>query len=317
MSMQYAVFDFHCRFTSNALVSSFKGSCLRGLFGHSLKKISCTLRRDTCDHCLLRPTCVYFLMFESIKPDSGKSKKKTRVSALPHPFVLEPPPETNQSYKSGDLFDIRLTLFGDFVRYLPYLVYCIEQMGQNGFGARLKDGLGKFELLSVHRNVRKIYDRTNGILDQSHEPEYLAGDWPEDLPVSKVKIRLETPLRLKFNNRLANQMDFHVLIRACLRRISLLEETFGSGEPDLDYRGLVVQAKNVEIEKTDLKWQEITRYSNRQKTKMNMGGVTGNVIFKGAITPFMWLLKYCEKTHIGKQTAFGLGKIAVSVESVP
>jgi len=312
--MQYAVFTFHCRFTSKALLSPFKGSALRGLFGHALKKISCTLRLQSCDRCLLRSTCVYFSMFESRKARSRASTNKPRISTLPLPFVLEPPLENNRIYNQGDFFDMRLTLFGNSIRHLPYLVCCVEQMGQDGLGARLKGGRGKFELISIFRNGRKIYDQNRGILDQSHEPENLVLDWPADEPVSMIKIRLETPLRLKFNNRLTSRISFHILIRACLRRISQLEEAFAHGEPDLDYRGLIALAKNIHTAESNFKWQEISRYSNRQKTKMQIGGVIGTAIFTGDITPFMPLLIYCEKTHVGKQTAFGLGRIKVTPE---
>ncbi len=284
---------------------------MRGLFGHALKKISCTLRHQSCDRCLLRSTCVYFSMFETKKANSRTSSNNQRASTLPHPFVLEPPSENNRIYNPDDFFDMRLTLFGDSIHHLPYLVYCIEQMGQDGLGAKLKGRRGKFKLISIFQKDQKIYDHSSGILDQSHQPEILAPDWPADEPVSKIKIRLETPLRLKFNNRLTSRISFHILIRACLRRISHLEETFANGEPDLDYRNLIVLAKNIHIEKSNFKWQEISRYSNRQKTGMQIGGVTGTAVFTGDITPFMPLLAYCEKTHIGKQTAFGLGKITV------
>ncbi len=45
---------------------------------------------------------------------------------------------------------------------------------------------------------------------------------------------------------------------------------------------------------------------------MKFGGIVGKAIYKGDLTPFYPLLKYCEEVHLGKQTAFGLGKIAVT-----
>ncbi|MBI5558670.1 MAG: CRISPR system precrRNA processing endoribonuclease RAMP protein Cas6 [Deltaproteobacteria bacterium] len=103
-------------------------------------------------------------------------------------------------------------------------------------------------------------------------------------------------------------MPFHLLIRAALRRVSSLEETFGQGEPPLDYRGLVRRAEQITARESDCRWVDIERYSNRQKTNMLIGGLQGKLVYEGELAEFLPLLRYCEVTHLGKQTAFGLGR---------
>jgi CRISPR/Cas system endoribonuclease Cas6 (RAMP superfamily) len=120
---------------------------------------------------------------------------------------------------------------------------------------------------------------------------------------------METPLRLKFDNRLQAELPFHVLVRAMLRRMSSLMNAFAGGEPNLDYRGLVKKAESIEIKENNLSWYDWQRYSFRQDKKMLMGGMTGNVIYSGDISEFLPLIAFCEKVHLGKQTTFGLGKI--------
>jgi len=118
-----------------------------------------------------------------------------------------------------------------------------------------------------------------------------------------------TPLRLKFKNRLKADLPFHVLVRAMLRRVSSLLEYYDGGEPPLDYRGLVKRAEEVKIISSDLRWFDWRRYSFRQDRSMLMGGMCGSITYDGKIGEFMPLIDFCIKVHLGKQTAFGLGKI--------
>ena len=40
-----------------------------------------------------------------------------------------------------------------------------------------------------------------------------------------------------------------------------------------------------------------------------MGGITGSIVYEGALGEFIPLVEFCRKVHVGKQTTFGLGKI--------
>lgn len=45
---------------------------------------------------------------------------------------------------------------------------------------------------------------------------------------------------------------------------------------------------------------------------MMIGGIRGEISYRGEeIAEFIPLLSYCQQTHLGKQTSFGLGRIAV------
>jgi len=45
---------------------------------------------------------------------------------------------------------------------------------------------------------------------------------------------------------------------------------------------------------------------------MLMGGVTGEITYRGRLNEFIPLINYCETVHVGKATTFGLGKIVMS-----
>jgi CRISPR/Cas system endoribonuclease Cas6 (RAMP superfamily) len=58
----------------------------------------------------------------------------------------------------------------------------------------------------------------------------------------------------------------------------------------------------------ELRWVDWERYSARQDTRMTLGGFMGTATFAGELDVFMPLLRLGEVVHVGKGTAFGLGK---------
>ena len=127
-----------------------------------------------------------------------------------------------------------------------------------------------------------------------------------------LTINFITPTRLKFDGRLSEALEFHILFRNILRRISLLSYFHCEEEPDLDYRGLIEESLNVRVKKSNLHWFDWERYSNRQETRMMMGGFTGQVTFEGETEPFLPFLLLGEYIHVGKGTSFGLGKYQIT-----
>jgi len=311
--MQTGVYRFHCQFSTEALLPEFKGSMLRGAFGHALKKTVCALRRAQCTDCLLAASCGYAFIFEVAKtvPDNGHGRP--RVAARPHPFVLVSPHLPQRFFKAGDGFNFGLTLFGRANDYLPHVVYAVEQMGESGLGRDAKKGQGRFRLEAVESQGAVIYDRATKILHQPASLPRLGLEQPPPAPAESVGIKLLTPLRLKHQNQLQDSLPFHLLIRTALRRISTLSEAYGGGEPDLDYSGLIRRAEKVEIADSDCRWVDLKRFSNRQKSAMLLGGLEGHMTYAGEVGEFLPLLRFCEITNLGKQTAFGLGRIGLSL----
>lgn len=71
------------------------------------------------------------------------------------------------------------------------------------------------------------------------------------------------------------------------------------------------ETKNIALEKSNLSWMDWERYSNRQRERMKLGGVVGKINFTGSLGKFLPYLHLAEHIHVGKETTFGLGKIAV------
>lgn len=307
--MLYGKYQFICRFEDEARLPPFKGSTVRGLLGHALRRVVCALKHQQCADCLLRRDCLYARMF-GLPPPTEKAA--ANASAEPHPFVLEPPLEEKTVYQPGETITIGLILFGEINRKLPYFIYAFDEMGKIGMGKRVGVKAAKFVIEEVRWNRTVLY-REGGADIQV----------PNNLPVldlvggrsafntDLLTIELVSPLRFKTDNRIGADLPFEQLVRLALRRTAFLLQAFGNGEPVLDYRGLISRASTVQTVSEELQWADWEHYSNRQRKRIPTGGLIGQVVYAGEIGPFMPLVDFGSKVHLGKNTTHGLGQISI------
>ncbi len=310
MSITAQRYTFDCRFTTKARLPGYLGSTLRGSLGWALKKTSCALRRQQCPDCLLRQQCAYAWIFETerYRADNGRT-----VNARPHPFVLQPAEEICGEKNSGDSLRFSLLLLDRANSLLPHLIHAVQFMGESGIGSGRRHGLGRFTIEKIVAGQHILYKRPDNTIHPPGKTDKIFIEPCPDNDICSVQVKLVTPLRLKQHNRLNLDLPFHTLIRACLRRIAALEEAYGQGEPNLDYQGLVQRAGDVAIGESSLRWQPLFRWSNRQKQKVSLAGLAGVVTYRGRLTEFIPLLRYCEQVNIGKQTVFGLGRMQLTI----
>jgi hypothetical protein len=291
----------------------YKGSTLRGAFGAALRRISCALKRKDCDGCLLRQSCAYSYIFETPPPpDASMMRKYTRV---PHPYIVEPPDDERAVFDAGESFDFGITLIGRAVEFQPYIVYAVREMGAAGIGK----GRGRFRLDRVWAGEYPMYEPDGATIRSApcSRMELFPPDTPPFPALARVSMELLTPLRIKFGERFVNEeLDFHMIIRSMLRRVSAIYEFHEGGDSSgWDFKGLIGQAETVKTVRHDLRWRDWERYSNRQDELLKMGGLVGSASFEGEIGPFMPLLRAAEALHAGKGTVFGLGRVRVIDES--
>ncbi len=304
-----ASFSFRVRPLEPMLLPSYKGSTLRGGFGHAFRRVVCAVRCKECADCLLKEKCVYSYVFET--PPSADTEIMRKYKAAPHPFVIEPPPEQRRDYRPDDEITFGLTLIGRAIDFLPYFIYAFDELGRIGLGK----GKAKFELKDVGCNGKIIYDSETKTLRT-----FKAGILPLEADLLNKKtdnsklttLRFLTPARIVYNGHLTLDLEFHILIRNLLRRLSLLYYFHCNGDPsEWDFGGIIKKAEGVKVSVRSLKWHEWERYSTRQNTRMKMGGFVGEITFDGAIEPFMDLIRAGEVLHVGKGTGFGLGRYEV------
>ena len=194
----------------------FKGSMLRGSMGHALKSTVCAVRVKICEPCLLRTNCVYARIFE-VKPNLDQSTNQVN---LPHPYVLDGSSINRQFYKAGEEFKFSLLLFGKMIEFLPYFIYTFELMGRKGLGRWTEEGRSEFSVTSVHFNENKIYEPSNPKLPSSLPYDLIElKNKKGDKSLRKLRVHFDTPLRMKDKGRFVRELDFHLLLRAILRRL--------------------------------------------------------------------------------------------------
>jgi len=240
-----------------------------------------------------------------------------KYPAVPHPFIIEPPTSLRIEYNKKEKLNFALILIGRVIEYLPYFIYTFHELGKTGIGkGRGKYILEKVESLSptkkttvYHEKDKLLHDCYHIITINSFQEIY------SHLAQNKIALKFITPTRIKYEERLTENLEFHILIRNLIRRISLLsyfhcDEEFKKEEIKL----LIDKAKKIKIENKDLKWYDWERYSSRQDTMMKLGGFTGDITYVGKdlkdFLPYILLGTY---THVGKGATFGLGKYEINI----
>ncbi|GJQ31787.1 MAG: CRISPR-associated protein Cas6 [Ignavibacteriaceae bacterium] len=291
----------------------YMGSLLRGAFAWSFRRTVCVTKQPVCDGCLLKGNCSYFRIFETeLAADHIPYLKGVRK--VPHPFVLTPPVDGKTHYKTGDRLRIELKLFGSSVQLLPYYVYVFQNIGENGIGknntrfkvagfSSISDDGSKDEVLSSDgKNVK-----TALLPQRIPQP-----DEPDIRNTGSVTLDFITPVRLQGDGKVlldGKKISPAVLLNGITRRYLALSGLYGGDGFSEIKPGFKFDL--IRITENDLKIYDWGRYSNRQKTFLDMSGLTGSITLAGEIKEAIpWLLAG-SFVNMGKNTAYGLGQYTI------
>ncbi len=305
-------------FTLNLLepvhLPPYKGSALRGGFGHTLKRLVCYNPADCRERCRLGNDCVYGYLFETAPPEDAEVLRN--FTGVARPFVIEPPLDRRETFEPGEHLDFHVVLIGRGIDYLPYFVLVFQQLGDAGLGRTR----GRFTLENVTAlgmgsgEEETVFDVSDGMI---HNRDLSAGlaEWEAlaaTLPTNCLTVEFLTPTRLKHKGQwVRNGPPFHILVKALLGRISSLSY-FHCGERwETDFRGWIDRAQDVRLVGSGTGWVDWERYSGRQKQRVRMGGLVGRVTYEGNLRDYLPLLALGELIHVGKGTVFGNGQIRV------
>lgn len=277
------------------------------------RRIVCALRRQDCSDCILKSSCIYAYVFETSPADNTSVMNMHKYEKIPHPFVIEPPECNDKRYEPGDTVIFNLLLIGRAIDYLSYFIYTFKELGKVGIGK----GRGKYSLTEVRvadKGNRIVYTKEDNIIRHSEASIINLPDFMTSDKVDSLTLRFITPLRIKYKRDFVVEPEFHILIRSLLRRLGLLYYFHcANREPSWDYGKIIDHSQTVSISSSSLKWFDWERYSARKDARVRLGGLIGEITYRGDISSFIPLLKAGEILHIGKGTSFGLGRFILHV----
>uniref|UniRef100_A0A7V3ZWF4 CRISPR system precrRNA processing endoribonuclease RAMP protein Cas6 n=1 Tax=candidate division WOR-3 bacterium TaxID=2052148 RepID=A0A7V3ZWF4_UNCW3 len=306
--MKIAQLEVKFKVIGDLILPPYKGPLIRNAFGAALRKISCPFKEKECKECLLINKCVYSFIFETPRPEGAQIMRKYKN--IPHPFIIEPPIDNNTHFQPNDTILFKLILIGKAIDFLPYFLYSFELMAEKGFNK----GKGKLALSSINQGKNIIYDGKDKIVKNQLKEKILKIEKPKKV-VKKIEVNFLTPLRILYEGKIAQSLDFHIFFRNLLRRIGLLFYFYSDKPLDINFKQLIDKAKDIKTEKANFERLNWHYYSFRQKRLVKMEGLVGKVIYYGNLTNFIPYLKIGEKLHVGKGTAFGLGKYKLKILS--
>lgn len=252
---------------------------LRGSFGYALKETVCINPTMKCTECFAAHECLYYTFYE----------KQNHYH--PYRFDVDLSPEK---------YDFSLLLFQHATSQLPYILSALVKMVTTiGLGSKKKT-YTDFTILCGDQCLYEQGRFLNPKIDiQKFSYKPLA---------ETFTLRFATPLRMKYRNEFLKSAP---ALEQVLHSIHLrYEELSDRGRSPLGYEPSYHQMF------TRTRFLDLGRYSNRQESKLNIGGIVGEIRYSGVDEHSRTLLRLGELIGVGKQTVFGMGKILLEDTNV-
>ncbi len=306
----------HCRATTGVALDGYRaGNNLGNALANVIRLSTCpeTHRRGapTAEHVAACPAC--WLLAAETKPGS-----------IVRPYAIVGPRPLRAVVPAGQPFAFDLTLFGDALQFLPYVVVAAAEAGRVGVGRDRRDGQGRFRLEAIDsRNpftgeTRQLLAPGDPVVRAN--PAVITFDHIR-LPAERLnghlvanghilQLRFLSPTRLEEKKHLFRVPDFAVFFRRLLYRIDDLTLNFAGGarRDRIELDRLHAAAGRVRLVDCDVRWVEQWSWSGRKESQTPIGGFVGAARYHaddwGELLP--WLL-LGQATHVGKLPVKGNG----------
>jgi hypothetical protein len=304
------------RLLEDTVLPTYKGALLRGGFGYAFQRASCA---PSCwghaERCTAQLLCPYRWVFETPHPE--RVPHFHDLQDVPRPFVIEPPLDHKQRYAAGDTLEFGLVLVGRGVDFLPYFLVGFEGLGEAGLGRdAAKARLERVEALEPFRPVGVPIYQDGRAVERDELPLLNLAELPTRAGALAADLRLElrTPLRVKSRGAFIEALDLPAIVQATCWRLSTLAAFHGPGLWQEDYRPVVQAAREVRVERAEVRWVDWDRTSTRggERRRMTLGGLIGSAALREVPVDVRAALLAASVLHVGKAAVFGHGELRVA-----
>lgn len=308
----------HLVFTATALtpvvLGPQSGSAVRGAIAGALWGRFCVNKTaPACTTCPLLAMCPVGALLSPMRDEEQKGSDQH-----PRPYVTRPPRHSTGVYAPGDTIEFGVALFGSAATFYPYIVMAVHELERIGLGMRQSERGGRRGLLRLSAitaenpltGVRQtLYTAEGGAI---REPALPIGptevrSYAATLPEDRLTLQFETPLRLIEQGRLLKRIALRPLIQRLMRRLDDLCNAYGDGSLNLDFRGLLALADEVQVVEDHTRWIDVVSVSHRHSRRTPIGGLIGRVTFAGALGPLRELIVWGSLIHVGRNCVKGDG----------
>lgn len=294
------------------------GQNLRGALGRVMMRAYCA--GDANDPAHIATCPVHWLLAANEKPGQER-RGYTIVPPIPRGDA-----PTGRPCEAGERFEFGITLFGKALKFLPYFVLAVPEMGRAGVGV----GRGKFALKSVWAENPLTRARECLLAENDnvvHMPTLTVthaevvrvanSEWRIGGGEWRVAIDFLTPTRLIDEGKLAQAPALDTLFARLLKRLDDLAEEYcgGAGRPREEIDALERLAAHVRLVESHTRWVEVWSGSTRRGIPSPLSGIVGRAVYaaEGIVWRELmpWLL-WGQLAQVGKSAVKGNGVITVS-----
>lgn len=305
--LRYCRLRFTLQAKEEGRLPLFLGSALRGCMAMAFRNMVCTFNKQECNGCPVQRTCLYPALFET--PLSADSQTIKRLRDIPHPIIVEPPLQHAIFFQRDTELSFDVILLGNAIDKVPYLIFAVNEMAEMGLGTKRLP----FHLVNVKTSFgTSIYDAVSGKITGAPVLETLEESINKFDPSNAVTLYCMTPLRIKDQGKLSGRFDTDAFFKSACRRVwAILVYHHNVATDQINFHLLFENEPLPTVVSQSLEWCDLERYSNRQKTKMKIGGLVGTITLNGNLTPWWPILLAAVTCHVGKSTIMGLGQLQI------
>jgi len=290
--LELACFNLRLRFSDATRLPRWMGSAFRGGLGQHLRRTVCYRPMHRCDTCDQARRCLYYVAYENPWAKRGHAPP-------PRPILLVPPFFGKEMELVDDAkLEVKLLMFGSYVRYFPYVILALQQFGSHGLGDARCFGYNRFEVAEAKCEFSGgvVYD--GGTIYPSNMNVVDVADLPP-MEQKHLRVGFRTPIELP----LGFPPPPGHLLKLIRRRLVLFVNEYGSGEriPEFKCKG--------EVKPVTKHYHRLIGYSQRSGRREFWNCWTGvaEYSFEELDKTGKWLLGVGRVLGAGAKSSFGLG----------